>query len=67
MKPITFSEADRLVRARGWVLHHVKGSHHIYRKAGEMGVVTIPRHTGNLPVGTQMSIMRAAGIKREEL
>lgn len=67
MKPITFSEAERLVRAHGWVLHHIKGSHYIYRKAGEMGVVVIPHHPGNLPVGTQMSIMKTAGITREEL
>lgn len=67
MKPLTFIEAERLVLAHGWTLHHCRGSHHYYRKAGRTEVVTIPRHPGTLSPGVQRSIMRIAGISREEL
>jgi predicted RNA binding protein YcfA (HicA-like mRNA interferase family) len=67
MKPWTFSDADRAARACGWVLHHVKGSHHYYRKSGERMVLCIPRHGGNLTPGTQRSIMRVLGITPPQL
>lgn len=67
MKPLTFIEAERLVLSRGWFLHHVRGSHHYYRKAGRNEIVVIPRHPGTLSPGVQRSIMRIAGIRREEL
>lgn len=62
MKPLSFKDADSLARERGWFLHHVAGSHHIYRKSGDTRVVVIPRHNGDMPVGTARNILRALGI-----
>ncbi|MGA2135242.1 MAG: type II toxin-antitoxin system HicA family toxin [Bryobacteraceae bacterium] len=34
----------RMVEAKGWSLRRIKGSHHIYAKAGERKVLSIPVH-----------------------
>jgi len=55
----------RLIEAKGWVLQRVKGSHHIYSKAGERKIISIPVH-GNrdLKRGLANRIARDAGIER---
>ncbi len=55
------------LRAHGWVLQRVKGSHYIFAKEGREEVIPVPNHGRDLTVGTQMSIMKIAGISREEL
>ncbi|HSK77498.1 MAG TPA: type II toxin-antitoxin system HicA family toxin [Thermoanaerobaculia bacterium] len=50
----------------GFVLTHVRGSHHYLRKPGT-GLVVVPVH-GNrsLPAGTFHSILRQAGLTTDE-
>ena len=52
----------RLVESRGWLLKRVKGSHHIYSKAGERKIISIPVH-GNryLKPGLANRIRRTPG------
>jgi len=52
----------------GFVLTHVRGSHHYLRKAGASGLVVVPVH-GNraLPAGTLRSILRQAGLSVDDL
>jgi predicted RNA binding protein YcfA (HicA-like mRNA interferase family) len=54
----------RLIEAKGWVLQRIQGSHHIYSKAGERKVISIPVH-GNrdLKPGLANRIARDAGIE----
>ena len=40
-----------------------KGSHAQYRHPTKLGLVTVPMHPGDLPIGTLKSIEKAAGIK----
>ena len=68
MKAISGREMARLYEERGWTLRRVRGSHHHYTKAGCPQIATIPIHGSNdLPIGLQLSLMRLAGITREEI
>lgn len=68
MKPLTAAEMARLLRAHGWIEKAWNGSHANYRKPGVPYLVTVPFHKGKrLKTGTQLAIMRAAGISRDEL
>ena len=51
----------------GFVLTHVRGSHHYLRRSGEGRIVPVPVH-GNrmLPLGTLNSIPRLAALTPEE-
>ena len=48
----------------GWELKRIKGSHHIYKKPGEMRLITVPVH-GNesLKPGLLNRILKDAGLK----
>ncbi len=52
----------------GFVLTHVRGSHHYLRKPDVSGLVVVPVHGGqDLPAGTLRSILRQAGMTADEL
>jgi len=51
------------LKADGWLLVRTKGSHAQYRHPTKEGLVTVPMHLGDLPVGTLKSIEKQAGIK----
>ena len=61
MKPLTFKDAGRLLRERGFRHTGTSGSHYIYRNADGRRVV-VPRHSGNIPTGTARAILRDIGI-----
>jgi predicted RNA binding protein YcfA (HicA-like mRNA interferase family) len=53
----------RLIEKNGWALQRIKGSHHIYSKAGERKVISIPVHGAKtLKPGLAVRIARDAGI-----
>lgn len=63
MKPVTGPEICRLLEAHCWRLERIKGSHHIYSKAGERHIITVPVHGNrNLKPGLASRIGRDAGI-----
>ncbi|MBL8220647.1 MAG: type II toxin-antitoxin system HicA family toxin [Bryobacterales bacterium] len=64
MKPITGPEMCRLLENAGWRLQRVSGSHHIYTKAGERKVLSVPLH-GNrdLKPGLANRLARDAGLR----
>lgn len=67
MKPLTGPQLAALVRRHGWIFDRVNGSHHIFAKDGK-SPIAIPFHgSKTLRTGTQLTIMRAAGISRDEL
>jgi len=53
---------DRL-KADGWDLVNVKGSHHQFRHPTKPGRVTVPHPERDLPIGTIKSIEAQAGLK----
>lgn len=61
---LTGKEVCRMLGEAGWELKRIKGSHHIYKKTGEMRLITVPVH-GNesLKPGLLNRILKDAGLK----
>jgi len=60
-------EVIRSLQRGGYILTHVRGSHHYLRKPGASGLVVVPIHGArDLPSGTIRSILRQAGLTVEE-
>ncbi|MGK2936130.1 MAG: type II toxin-antitoxin system HicA family toxin [Gemmatimonadaceae bacterium] len=51
------------LRAHGWVLKRVTGSHHQFRHVSRPGTVTVPHPEKDLPAGTVRSIERQSGVR----
>ncbi|MHB1157341.1 MAG: type II toxin-antitoxin system HicA family toxin [Phycisphaerales bacterium] len=56
-------EVIRLVEKDGWVLHHIRGSHHHFRHPIKPGIVTVQHPRKDIPPGTLNSILKQAGLK----
>ena len=54
----------RLIKADGWQLVRVTGSHHHFKHPTKPGIVTVPHPKRDLPEGTARSALRQAQIKR---
>ena len=67
MKPLTAKEAEQYLKAHGYMLDHVTGSHYIWINPLTGKAVPIPHH-GNRPIpqGTLISIFKAAGIESSQ-
>ncbi|MFT8211171.1 MAG: type II toxin-antitoxin system HicA family toxin [Symbiopectobacterium sp.] len=50
------------IKADGWELVRVNGSHHHFTHPDKPGLVTIPHPKKDLPIGTVKSIRKQAGI-----
>jgi predicted RNA binding protein YcfA (HicA-like mRNA interferase family) len=68
VKSVSGKEFARLLEKRGWALKHVKGSHHVYMKEGNLARISVPVH-GNKPlkIGLIKHLLKIAGIKENEL
>ena len=57
-------DAMRIIcyNVNGWYFVRQVGSHRQFRHAQKPGIVTIPNHKGDLPIGTAKSILRQAGL-----
>jgi predicted RNA binding protein YcfA (HicA-like mRNA interferase family) len=63
--PLKVSEMIKLIEADGWRLLRVRGSHRHYVHPTKPGAVTIPgKLSKDLPIGTELSILRQARIDR---
>jgi len=51
----------------GWLVHRVKGSHHVLKHPDKPGRPVIPVHRRELATGTLANILRQAGTTRQEL
>ena len=55
----------RRLKAEGWRLVRVTGSHHHFRRPSEPGTITVPHPKKDLPLGTVLSIYRQAGWPKD--
>jgi predicted RNA binding protein YcfA (HicA-like mRNA interferase family) len=64
LKPITGPDLCRLLDQAGWKLKRIRGSHHIYSKAGERKILVVPVH-GNRQVkpGLALRLAKDAGLE----
>ncbi|MDR1841685.1 MAG: type II toxin-antitoxin system HicA family toxin [Holophagales bacterium] len=60
---MNFREAEKIVKKDGWRLDRIDGSHYQYVHSEKKGLVTIPRHKGELKPKTVESILKQAGLK----
>lgn len=50
------------IKADGWFLVHVVGSHHQFKHPAKSGKVTVPHPKKDLPKETVKSIFKQAGL-----
>jgi predicted RNA binding protein YcfA (HicA-like mRNA interferase family) len=63
----TSKEIVRLLKGKGFELDRSKGSHQIFFHSKSGKRVVVPMHNKDLPKGTFFSILKQAGIGKEEL
>lgn len=51
----------------GFVIDHITGSHYILYNSNNQKRVTLPFHSRNLPKGTLLSIIKSAGLSKQNL
>ena len=63
MRQVSGRELCRILERRGWALDRTRGSHHVYKKHGNLSNVSVPIH-GNRPlgVGLLLTLLKQAGI-----
>ena len=57
----------RLLKKHGFELARTKGSHQIFKNKTSGKMAVVPVHKRDLPKGTMLSILKQAGIDKEEL
>jgi len=58
----------KLLEAKGFILKRITGSHHIYFHPELRKTVVVPVHgKRDIPNGTFLSIIKQAGISKEEI
>ena len=61
--PLKVREMIKKLEADGWTLARTKGSHRQFVHPAKSGVVTIAgKPSADLPVGTERSILKQAGL-----
>ena len=64
---LTPKDVIRILEKRGFIFDRAKGSHPIYLHPDTKQRAVVPVHRRDLPQGTLLSILKQAGIEREEL
>jgi len=64
---ITPKKVIKILEKNGFLLDHSTGSHMVYYHPEKRRRVTVPFHRKDIPKGTLMSILKQAGIDREDL
>ena len=62
---LTSGKLISLLLANGYVFDHQTGSHRVYFNASSNKRVTVPYHKRDLPKGTLVAILKAAGLMDE--
>lgn len=56
-------EIIKKLLADGWYFEEANGSHHHFKHPTKKGRVTIPHPKKDVPIGTEKSILKQAGLK----
>jgi len=64
---ITSDKLIKILEVIGFRLDHSSGSHFIFYHHLTKRRAVVPRHSKDLPKGTTASILREAGIDKEEI
>jgi predicted RNA binding protein YcfA (HicA-like mRNA interferase family) len=60
----TMSSADiiRQLKAAGWVLDRIRGSHHVFKHPNRLGRIVVPHPRKDLGFGLVPTIRKQAGL-----
>lgn len=53
----------KVIESDGWYLVRVTGSHHHFKHPTKRGLVTVPHPKKDMPIRTEKSILKQAGLK----
>jgi predicted RNA binding protein YcfA (HicA-like mRNA interferase family) len=68
LKAVSGKGLCKALERKGWQLIRVRGSHHIYRQPGNPTDISVPVHANkSLKTGTQLGIMKSAGLTEDDL
>lgn len=57
------TQLEKLLKKDGWEEVSQKGSHRKFKHGVKKGIVIVPIHKGDVPIGTLISIKKQAGLK----
>jgi len=64
---VTPKELIRILESKGFLLKRIHGSHHYFKHPVNGKIAVVPMHNKDLPKGTLFSILKQAGIDKNEL
>ncbi|MBE0537681.1 MAG: type II toxin-antitoxin system HicA family toxin [Phycisphaerae bacterium] len=68
MKTLSGKQFCKILESHGWKAARITGSHHIYTREDSNFRITVPVHANkDLKAGLQRALMKAAGIREDEL
>jgi predicted RNA binding protein YcfA (HicA-like mRNA interferase family) len=56
------AEIIKELKAAGWVLDRIRGSHHVFRHTTRPGIVVVPHPKKDLGTGLVAAIRKQAGL-----
>jgi len=59
---VNSAELVRRLKAAGWSLDRVRGSHHVFKHPDRPGVVVVPHPKKDLGIGLVAAIRKQAGL-----
>ena len=62
MRIVKSTDLIRELKAAGWVLDRVRGSHHVFKHASRPGHVVVPHPKKDLGAGLVAAIRKQAGL-----
>ena len=63
---LTPRDVIQILEKNGFVLDHSSGSHHVFYNNESKKRVIVPFHRKDLPKGTLVTILKQAGISKDE-
>ena len=60
---LTVREIRKELKKDGWIEVDIRGSHIQLKHPTKKGKVTVPNHSGDIPIKTLNSILKQAGLK----
>jgi predicted RNA binding protein YcfA (HicA-like mRNA interferase family) len=63
----TAKEIIKILKQKGFELDRSKGSHQVFIHPVKKNRVVVPMHNRDLPIGTFLSILKQAGIEKDDL
>ena len=64
---LTPKELIKILEKKGFRLLRINGSHHYFKHPENNKIAVVPMHNKDLPKGTFLSILKQAGIDKNDL